>query len=81
MCAPSSRDRAFTRQYSRSIARCAACSTRWRPAASSAVYDLTSLYPALGPSLLVCATETRTARDIERYAAALADVLQNAAAA
>jgi glycine dehydrogenase subunit 1 len=44
-------------------------------------YDLTSRYPALGPSLLVCATETRTGRDIERYAAALSDVLQSAAAA
>jgi len=44
-------------------------------------YDLTSRYPALGPSLLVCATETRTAADIQRYAAALADVLQNATAA
>ena len=42
-------------------------------------FDLTSRYPALGPSLLVCATETRTARDIERYATVLADVLQNAA--
>jgi glycine dehydrogenase subunit 1 len=44
-------------------------------------YDLTSRYPELGPSLLVCATETRTARDIDRYAQALAEVLQSAAAA
>jgi glycine dehydrogenase subunit 1 len=44
-------------------------------------YDLTSHYPALGPSMLVCATETRTGRDIERYASALSDVLQSAVAA
>jgi glycine dehydrogenase subunit 1 len=43
--------------------------------------DLTGLYPALGPSLLVCATEMRTERDIDRYAATLSDVLQSAAAA
>jgi glycine dehydrogenase subunit 1 len=44
-------------------------------------YDLSSHYPSLGHAMLVCATETRTARDIELYAAVLGDVLQNAAAA
>jgi glycine dehydrogenase subunit 1 len=31
-------------------------------------YDLTPFYPELGESVLVCATETRTPADIERYA-------------
>jgi glycine dehydrogenase subunit 1 len=31
-------------------------------------YDLTEHYPELGQALLVCATETRTAEDIEQYA-------------
>jgi glycine dehydrogenase subunit 1 len=44
-------------------------------------YDLGEHYPALGPALLVCATETRTSADIAAYSAALADVLQSAAAA
>jgi glycine dehydrogenase subunit 1 len=44
-------------------------------------YDLTPHYPALGPALLVCATETRTAADIEAYARALGDVLASPAAA
>jgi glycine dehydrogenase subunit 1 len=43
--------------------------------------DLSADYPALGHALLVCATETRTARDIDTYARALAEVLQSAAAA
>jgi glycine dehydrogenase subunit 1 len=43
-------------------------------------YDLSSDYPSLGHALLVCATETRTARDIELYADVLGDVLQHAAA-
>jgi glycine dehydrogenase subunit 1 len=44
-------------------------------------YDLTPHYPALGCALLVCATETRTAADIDAYARALAEVLDEAAAA
>jgi glycine dehydrogenase subunit 1 len=43
--------------------------------------DISAHYPALGNALLVCATETRTAEDIATYAAALAEVLQSAAAA
>ena len=43
--------------------------------------DVSAYYPALGNALLVCATETRTDDDIAAYAAALADVLKNAAAA
>ncbi|MFL6623758.1 MAG: aminomethyl-transferring glycine dehydrogenase subunit GcvPA [Sulfurifustis sp.] len=38
-------------------------------------YDLTSHYPELGQALLVCATETRTAADIERYGSALERIL------
>jgi glycine dehydrogenase subunit 1 len=38
-------------------------------------YDLARHYPELGPALLVCATETRTAEDIAAYAAALGQVL------
>jgi len=34
--------------------------------------DLTPHYPELGPALLVCATETKTSDDLERYARALA---------
>ncbi len=41
-------------------------------------YDLTEHYPELGPALLVCATETRTSADIERYAQAMADVMRAA---
>jgi len=44
-------------------------------------YDLGRDYPELGHALLVCATETRTADDIEAYGTALADVLSRAAAA
>jgi len=43
--------------------------------------DLAEHYPELGPALLVCATETKTAADIERYAGALADCLREARAA
>jgi len=38
-------------------------------------FDLSRLLPELGQSLLVCATETKSAADLEVYAAALADVL------
>ena len=41
-------------------------------------YDLGSDYPELGHALLVCATETRTAADIETYASALAETLKAA---
>ena len=34
-------------------------------------FDLAEHYPELGPALLVCATETKTSADIERYAQAL----------
>lgn len=37
--------------------------------------DLSELYPELGHSILVCATETKTAEDIEHYAGALASSL------
>ena len=40
-------------------------------------YDLAAHYPELGPALLVCATEARTAEDIEAYAAAMGDVLKS----
>ena len=38
-------------------------------------YDLSEHYPELGHSLLVCATETKTEEDIERYSIALASAL------
>ena len=38
-------------------------------------HDLSRHYPELGNALLVCATETRTAEDIARYAAALRSAL------
>jgi len=44
-------------------------------------FDLAAEYPELGHALSVCATETKTAADIERYAAALADALRAARAA
>ncbi|HEY7739362.1 MAG TPA: aminomethyl-transferring glycine dehydrogenase subunit GcvPA [Steroidobacteraceae bacterium] len=44
-------------------------------------YDLSRDYPELGHALLVCATETRTAADIERYASSLGRLLGRAAAA
>jgi len=43
--------------------------------------DISAQYPSLGNALLVCATETRTPEDIAAYARALADVMQDAAAA
>ena len=43
--------------------------------------DISADYPSLGHALLVCATETRTPRDIETYARALAEVMQSAVAA
>ena len=43
--------------------------------------DVSADYPSLGNALLVCATETRTPRDIETYARALAEVMQSAVAA
>ncbi|HEX4268217.1 MAG TPA: aminomethyl-transferring glycine dehydrogenase subunit GcvPA [Steroidobacteraceae bacterium] len=43
--------------------------------------DLAEHYPELGPALLVCATETKTSADIERYASALAECLPEARAA
>ena len=39
-------------------------------------YGLSRDYPELGNALLVCATETRTASDIESYFQALSDVLR-----
>ena len=44
-------------------------------------FDLSSDFPELGSALLVCATELRTAEDIEIYRAALAGVLGVAVAA
>jgi glycine dehydrogenase subunit 1 len=43
--------------------------------------DLTPYYPEFGPSLLVCATESRTSADINAYALALADALKSVRAA
>jgi glycine dehydrogenase subunit 1 len=43
--------------------------------------DLAPYYPELGDALLVCATETKTSADIERYAEALGDALRSAKAA
>jgi glycine dehydrogenase subunit 1 len=44
-------------------------------------FDLGSEYPELARCILVCATEMRTAADIERYASELADVIKSARAA
>ena len=44
-------------------------------------YDITTRYPSLGNALLVCATETRTLGDIEKYAQALAATMRSSAAA
>jgi glycine dehydrogenase subunit 1 len=43
--------------------------------------DLTDRYPELGHALLVCATETKLATDIDAYCAALADVMNASRAA
>jgi glycine dehydrogenase subunit 1 len=43
--------------------------------------DLSERYPELGHALLVCATETKLAADIEAYAAALAEAMSAARAA
>jgi glycine dehydrogenase subunit 1 len=43
--------------------------------------DLSGYYPQLGHALLVCATETKTAADIERYRAGLSEVMLAARAA
>ncbi len=43
--------------------------------------DLSADYPELGNALLVCATETKTHADIERYAAALGTAVKAARAA
>jgi glycine dehydrogenase subunit 1 len=43
--------------------------------------DVSADYPSLGNALLVCATETRTAADIDAYARALGDIMKSAAAA
>jgi len=43
--------------------------------------DLTGYYPELGNALLVCATETKTSADLERYRTALSEALQAARAA
>src|SRR5688572_5977657 len=39
-------------------------------------FDLSNDYPELGNALLVCATETRTSEDIQKYADALTDTLK-----
>ena len=44
-------------------------------------FDLAEHYPELGHALLVCATETKTSADIERYANALGEVMKAARAA
>jgi glycine dehydrogenase subunit 1 len=41
-------------------------------------YDLSNDFPELGNALLVCATETRTAADIESYFQALNEILRQA---
>src|SRR5579863_2082308 len=43
--------------------------------------DLGGYFPELGNALLVCATETKTQADIERYAEALGEVIHTARAA
>ena len=43
--------------------------------------DLAAYYPELGHALLVCATETKTSADIDRYRASLGEALQAARAA
>jgi len=43
--------------------------------------DLSAYYPELGNALLVCATETKTSSDIDRYRSALSETLQGVRAA
>jgi glycine dehydrogenase subunit 1 len=43
--------------------------------------DLAALYPELGDALLVCATETKSSADIDRYRSALSETLQSVRAA
>jgi len=43
--------------------------------------DLAGYYPELGNALLVCATETKTSADIDRYRSAMSEALQSARAA
>jgi glycine dehydrogenase subunit 1 len=43
--------------------------------------DLAGYYPELGNALLVCATETKTSADIERYRSTLSETLQTVRAA
>ena len=43
--------------------------------------DLAAYYPELGNALLVCATETKSSADIERYRSALSEALQKVRAA
>jgi glycine dehydrogenase subunit 1 len=43
--------------------------------------DLSRYYPELGSALLVCATETKTSADIDRYRSALAEAMQPTARA
>nr|VFJ62699.1 MAG: glycine dehydrogenase subunit 1 [Candidatus Kentron sp. FW] len=38
-------------------------------------YDLSSEYPELGNALLICATETKTENDLQRYAHALGNIM------
>ena len=40
-------------------------------------FDLSVNYPELGPALLVCATEARSAADIAAYAAAMGEALKS----
>ena len=44
-------------------------------------YDLSRDYPELGAAMLVCATETKTAADVERWAAALGEAIKKSARA
>jgi len=43
--------------------------------------DLAEHYPELGSAILVCATETKTAGDIEAFASALAEAMKSVRAA
>jgi glycine dehydrogenase subunit 1 len=43
--------------------------------------DLAAYYPELGNALLLCATETKTSADIDRYRSALSEALQGVRAA